>query len=431
MDYYMVHYSRESAPLGYAKADLLGEAARPLKQYAHNMWGQFFEFVKGAKDHQQYTPLAQFLGTQALVAGLKGTILVAEATAIINLINAGFDTDIPTPERWLLESGVSDFLVYGGWSSLLGYDISSSVAAPNMPDMFSFPIIGVSKDAMVDVATYLLHKIHGTDTEAQQMAAFQAISPRLMHGWIQELYSRPGQPVPNPRDNMKGNYRRNEVEKFVASMFSVKSIDEAKSNAVVRNAKELLARDAERRLSALDAIADRIQTGQKLTPDLLKRYVAEGGFPGDLAKNIRQRIMDRQLTWPERQGMIKQMTPGQAHKMDRMRELLNSITKQDREHPRVREIEGGPTVQKQGTLLDKQELVKNPQAVGNTIVREFIGRARRKFPNNPQMQIDWVSRQIEQYNKQSSARERGEPTELESELLELGKRMRSNPVRRM
>jgi hypothetical protein len=102
MDYTMVHYDKASAALMYEKAGMLGDIAKPLKQYAHNAWGQFFEFMADAKDTGRYAPVASMLGVQAAVAGMKGTILVAEATAIITALNVIFNTDIPTPEKALL-----------------------------------------------------------------------------------------------------------------------------------------------------------------------------------------------------------------------------------------------------------------------------------------------------------------------------------------
>ena len=45
-DYYMVHYDPSSAPLMYGKLGILGQAAKPLKQYPHNTWGQFLEYAQ-------------------------------------------------------------------------------------------------------------------------------------------------------------------------------------------------------------------------------------------------------------------------------------------------------------------------------------------------------------------------------------------------
>ncbi len=323
-DYYMVNYSRAHSPMIYDKLGLAGEAARPLKQYAHNTWGQFFEYAKGVKDRGEITPLAAFLGVQASVAGLKGMMLVAEATVIVNLLNAMFDLEIPTPEQLLLKSGWHDAFIYGGLSTALGQDISSSVAAPGLPQMFSFPAIDFSYKAVTDVGNFVAKLIKGTDTDQDRLRAAMALTPNVMHEWLKSVYTKPGGTTANPGDkDLRGNYRRDESEWFWSIFLGTKPLGEAKIDAIMRSAKQEIRRDLNQRINALDAIVDRAINGQEINEKLIERYITEGGDPRRLGANIARRIKERELTGPERIEDAKTMSPSQANRIETLREYLD------------------------------------------------------------------------------------------------------------
>lgn len=332
MDYYMTHYDRESSPIVYNKAGIAGDMIRPLKQYSHNNFGQFFEYLQTAKNLKDAEPLAAYMGIQALAGGMKGIILVAEATFIINALNTLWPSlEIPTPEEWLLREGFPDELVYGIPSNIIGADISSSVAAPSMPSMFSSAPIEFGYEAIASALNYGTKMLAGKDTDADALRAALALSPKAMHGWLEELYTQPGGPVPKPKQGMKGTYRRSDddrgfwmlSEQNQARLFSLKSVSEARADAVARVTKGLLARDMEQKISALDAIADRIMNNKPITSELLQKYIEEGGDAKNLIQSVKDRIINRTLTHEETMYKGKQITPNRAHKLERMRELLD------------------------------------------------------------------------------------------------------------
>jgi hypothetical protein len=330
-DYYMVNYGRAHSPLVYDKLGLLGEAARPLKQYSHNTFGQFIEYAKGLKDRGEVAPLAAFFGTQAAVAGLKGVMLVAEATVIVNLLNNMFDMDIPTPEQLMLKSGLHDALVYGGLSTVLNHDVSSSVSAPSLPQMFSFPPIQFGVKAFMDVGRFAVKLAHGEDTDHDRLRAAMAVSPNAMHEWLKMLYTPNGEPTANPNDKqLRGNYRRNQEgivnESTIAQLFGAKPLQEAKADALMRSVKQELKRDMEQRMSALDAMADRVINGKEVTPELLQKYIKEGGDVKNLPKTLIGRMKERTLTGEERMQEFRSLTPSQIHKLDVQREYLDNKT---------------------------------------------------------------------------------------------------------
>lgn len=325
MDHYMVHYGATSSPLMYSKAGLVGDAARTFKQYSHNGWGQFFEYLSYA-NKESIAPLLTHIGVQTLVGGLKGTVLVAEAAAaiaVVNVLLSAFDVQIPDPQDALMNSNLHDLLVFGGLSTVLGSDISSSVNAPNVPQMFSAPSVELPFKAIRDGGSYLMKKLAGVDTEQDQLKAALSLAPSAMRGYIEELFSRPGEPVPKASQKMKGNYVRDEIEKTMAKYFSVKSLPEARINGMVNAAKKELVQDMNAKTSALDAIVDRIETGQELNDKVLQRYIDNGGDPKRLMQSVKQRMIERTMDFADRQIYNKSLTPQQIHKLDVMKSLLD------------------------------------------------------------------------------------------------------------
>lgn len=326
MDYYMVNYGRTHTPLVYDKLGHLGEAARPLKQYSHNAFGQFLEYAADAKKGD-VAPLAQFMGIQALMGGLKGTMLVAEAGVIITAINALFDLDIDTPEKFLLKNGVHDALIYGGLSHILGHDISSSVSAPSLPQMFSFPPIEFTAGLVKDATNYIVQTAKGTATDQDRLKFALAVSPNLMHEFWKNVFTPEGMPTANPNDpQLRGNYRRDETERWSAALMATKPLSEAKADAIIREAKKQLKRDYMQKMDATDAIVDQMQNGKEVDPKLFERYLKEGGDPKLLAKTIVDRIKQRMQTGEERLQDFKTMTPQQMHKNEVINQYLNKMT---------------------------------------------------------------------------------------------------------
>jgi hypothetical protein len=398
MDYYMVHYSREAAPIVYDKLGIVGDAARPLKQFAHNAWGQFFEYAQTAKDQKRMAPLATSIGVQALVGGLKGIIVVAEATAIITVINNMFGTDIPTPEQMLLESKASDTLIFGGYSTALGVDISASMASPSMPQLFSFAPLDFTATAVKDVGSYLLKSVKGTATDQDAMAAMLAVSPAAMRGWIEALYSEPGQPIPKPGAKMRGEFRApTETDEQIARFgLGLKSLEESRENMAVRAAKQLLARDAERRIGALDAIVDKVKNGEDIPDELLDRYIAQGGNMSQLGNNIKQRMLELDTTWTEF-NESRRPSPGQIHRLDRMKQFMDEEVEKDLQNPeskpfqKMSHSEGGRKLNKPHALDREGNVIyRRDDPADMALASDIISTAKRMFPGNPKKQMEYI-----------------------------------------
>lgn len=325
MAYYMVEYNRAGSPMVYNKMGLLGDMARPMKTYSHNAFGQFAEYLSYAdfKDTKTLAPLATFMGTQALVGGLKGVMLVAEAAAIITLINTVFNQNIPTPDEWMITSGMSDAAVYGLASTVTGQDMSQTVGAPQMPQMFSLPVADYIGAPLLASAKWLVHSIQGVDTEADKMAAMLGVSPAAMRPVVEGMFMGPDGMVPKPAMNMKGNYRRSENEQLWDITFGGISVSEARANALSRFIKQDLAYVANQRMSAITAIADRVTNGKQIEPELLQQYIQQGGSMSNLRNDLKRAIQEHAQTYIETQQMPKSITPGAAKQLEVIKNNLD------------------------------------------------------------------------------------------------------------
>lgn len=349
VDHTMVDYGHASVPLIYNKMGLVGEAIKPLKQFPTNAFGQFFDYLALAKNHKEVAPLAYHLGTQLSVGGLKGIIGVAEATAIIMLLNTLFDSDIPTPAKLMHEAGwLPDALVMGGASTVLGADISSSISAPGIPSMLGAPAVEMGVKWAEETSNLIIKLAKGTATDADKLRAWLVNTPNAAHEWLYELYTPEDGLVPNPRNpNMEGVYQRSETEKWVASLTGLRSTQregwlnpdriwnhltgkgergEAQAREMAAAAKHYLMLDAQQKLEAISAITDLVANGKDIPDALLDQYIEEGGDPRNLGKLIKRRLTERQLT-PGEQINKGGISPNKAHKLDRYKEYMELQTR--------------------------------------------------------------------------------------------------------
>lgn len=338
MDDRMVNYSPSNSPLMYSDLGVIGEGLRPLKQYPHNLWGQLLDYAAFTKDTNKVGPLAYFMGTNLAMSGLKGLAFVPEITAVIMFYNWAFNQDIPSPQHMMMEGGIPDALVRGGLSTALGYDISRSVEHPALPlDLLSSPITYAGTSA-VTVGNWMTKYLKGTASDADTMKAWLAITPNGLHGWIEELYTPPGGFTPNPNDDMRGVYKRDETEKWMSTLLNMRSNDEAKARDFLRGAKQLLLQDAKQKVEAIEAITDMVSNKKEIPQSLIEKYLKEGGSPERLSRDIKARLENRELSPVERVFKHPDITPDKAHKLERLKQMLDMDLNNKRSQPKS---EGG------------------------------------------------------------------------------------------
>jgi hypothetical protein len=172
----MVNYARQNQAMLWQRMGSIGTSAKPLKQFSNNFLGQFAEFANEAKQGD-IVPMAVMLGTSVMLAGLTGNILVQTADDIIRGLNAISNANIPTIHEKVMTSDLPDIAKFGTGSTILGYDVSSSVAQNSVKSMFTIPVGEVPLKITKDLGSYLIKDWKGKATEADKMKAYLAITP--------------------------------------------------------------------------------------------------------------------------------------------------------------------------------------------------------------------------------------------------------------
>lgn len=345
MQHYMVTYDDTVQPRVYNKLGAVGEMARPMKTYSHNAFGQFMEYIQTLKDKKDAVPLATYLGTQILVGGLKGMILLTEVGAIIAMLNNffqqnGVDMKIWNPQEWLLTSGKSDLahaigdtpsdiVLYGVASALTGRDMSHTVGAPDVPSMFSLPAAEFPAKIAKTWGTYFIKGLADTATQGDRMNAWLSITPNQMKPYVEGLFmdggnswnpaAQHGGNVPIPGMHMQHYYTRTDSEQAWANFWGAPGLDETKARDIIRFAREDLQRNMQLRINAVQAIASRVIYGEEIPQELLHKYFEQGGSPETLMRDI-QAAAKRHALNPLQQKMdVKTITPGTAKRLDILR----------------------------------------------------------------------------------------------------------------
>lgn len=304
-DTYMVNYTRTDTPLIYERAGIVGEAVRPLKQYAHAYWGQAIEYVmdmKRTKGIKGAAPFATFIGVQATLSGAKGVIGLAEATAIVVALNSAFELQIPTPAELMLTNNVPDGITFGGLSTLTGLDMGSGLAAPSPAEILGAPGIEWGYGFAKNVGRYFKNLAKGEATEADEMRALKQ-SPNWFHGLVEQAYTKPGQGVPNPEKKMIPDMApRTKEEWEMRKYMGGRSMSESKAMLQKQELGRLDIQTKEQKAHYADVIIDRLENNpQALTNEIMQDWMARGGDPRNLKSLLKQRLIDKNMSWFERQ----------------------------------------------------------------------------------------------------------------------------------
>jgi hypothetical protein len=331
-DYYMVHYSQEALPAIYKQTgEVIGETMKPLKTFSHNYYGQFLEYIKYAKDQgdiKSVAPLMGFVLSGMLIAGAAGSAMTQGIDLFISMFNfitekTGLrdkDDKIPTFKDLVASTNfgdklLNDVMTFGVPSAAMGYNISGSVQAPQLSSLMEFPAVSFWSGIGQESYNYAMKALNGTATEGDEMRLLLATTPLAFRGAIEQMYSPDGGSIiPNPRDDMRPLYRRDENEQSVAKWAGWRSTDEARYRQLVSSAKMFALSEREKRLEIMDKIYDGVRQGKPLDMKLVESYAKAGGDVGNLASNIRQRMRTQDTTWAERQF---QRAPTQSSVNDR------------------------------------------------------------------------------------------------------------------
>lgn len=293
----MVNYSKTQTPAIYSQMGLAGEVLRPYQQYSHNYHGQLAEYVNAAKRDKQLTPLAGFLGVQTMTAGLRGLVPLATATGIINIINTWSDDPIPTPEEYLLSSGMSDMWVLGPMSKFTGMDLSSSAGAPSLLAAPGMPGVSFAKNMIQDVGGYAVDKMRGMATGPQEMQAAMTATPSAGKGITELMYADEQGRIPNPRRNMQPDMPGPRTTKghMIRIGMGATPYEEGAQKARIRGAEATIKKEAAKKAELLEKIADDFVSKKTLNKELVTKYAKLIGpdTTNKIQSAIESKIKDR------------------------------------------------------------------------------------------------------------------------------------------
>lgn len=332
-DKYMVDYSRTQSPSVYSKLGIVGDAARPLKQYSHGYTGQLAEYTARAVHDKQYSPLATFLGTQWALAGLKGMVGITAATTAINTINQYTNSDIPTPEELMIGSGMSDLVTFGPLSTITGQDLTGSLGAPDPSSMTALPGVDFAGKAIKEGVSYGSKLAQGLDTPQDEMSLLQSVSPRLATGFIEQAYTEPGQGVPNTkgRPGISDLSPRTESEWNVRKITSARPLREASEAAGIRAYKGKGKRLQEQKTLIMNKLLTDVVAGKGISPELADKWVKAGGDPREWSPAIKKYLLDKNLTFANREIMKLKGLSGaeKAERMEKFRVGMERLSAED------------------------------------------------------------------------------------------------------
>jgi hypothetical protein len=146
-DMYMVEYTYLEQP-GIYGAKGLGTAGKPFglfKTFQHNYLAQLVEYATKAKQGKGSEGLVGFLGQMVFAAGIFGTIGMKTADDLLNklspIVQKLTGEPLPSITETVMTSNYPEFVKYGIPSSVLGVDLTATLAAPgvSVTDLISVP----------------------------------------------------------------------------------------------------------------------------------------------------------------------------------------------------------------------------------------------------------------------------------------------------
>lgn len=325
-DQYMIDYGRTESPFVYGKTGMVGEAVRPLKQYAHGYFGQMLEYALATK-RGQYSPLAYFIMTQWIVAGIKGMVGVATINAGIQAWNKTTGDDIPTITEMLLSSGASDTALFGPVSSVTGMDMSGSLGAPQAEELITAPGLEFGGKIAKEGFNLGMKSLKGEETEADKMRFAQAVTPTAGQALVENKFKLPDGSIPDPNNKMLPQLGPRTKEDWTMRALGGRSVSESKEKMKLAELKRTDLQRANIRGDQLDVIVDRIKKGENFDK-AIDKFIEKGGDPRQLKSVVVKRLIDENMSLAQRYIVnAKGLSAGQkAERLEKFKIQINKMT---------------------------------------------------------------------------------------------------------
>ena len=214
-DMYMVEYTYLEQP-GIYGAKGLGTAGKPFglfKTFQHNYLAQLVEYATKAKQGKGSEGLVGFLGQMVFAAGIFGTIGMKTADDLLNklspIVQKLTGEPLPSITETVMTSNYPEFVKYGIPSSVLGVDLTATLAAPgvSVTDLISVPSLNywgltprqiVKGRGIIPTGFNALTKALTSDSPFEKRDAWvmflQDSVPTSMHAIVEKYYMGIPQP---------------------------------------------------------------------------------------------------------------------------------------------------------------------------------------------------------------------------------------------
>lgn len=142
-DKYMVSTRWYEKPHAFARTGLVGTAISPLQSFTTTWLGMFREYAKLSSEGlmelnlSKQAPLATFMATNILTAGILGLVGIKEWDAIATFLNKHFNYNIPTGTEWVMSKFKDQKLRFGLLSDAVGAHIGATFNAPTLTGSFA------------------------------------------------------------------------------------------------------------------------------------------------------------------------------------------------------------------------------------------------------------------------------------------------------
>ena len=124
-------------------------------------------------------------------AGVLGVVGIGAADYLVSKINKYAGTDFRTPTMFLMDNGLPDYAMFGVPSAALDFNLTSTVAAPDLTadQLFSFPALEYIRDIGVESIALTGKVLMGIASPKDTLKVVKAGSPSSLHGVIELFYN--------------------------------------------------------------------------------------------------------------------------------------------------------------------------------------------------------------------------------------------------
>ena len=262
-----------------------------------------------------------FLASQITVSGLKGLPLVGTAAALINALNNSFGTTFQTPEEALLGSGLSSAWVFGPISTETGIDISGSVSAPGVEDIWGMPGLSFAGSALGAGAEFAGKMGRGTVTDMDVMKTIPKVMPNPhVQALTEKAFSEDGVvPDPNNRGLPRLSNPRTPMEEAARIGTGAQLTREQEEKAVANAFKRDNQRSSKVKKEVMDKIVNDFVRKDNLDPSIIDRYMEAGGDPNNIISEIEGHMRNMLFSQLERE-VLNSTGMSQMQKIEKLKE---------------------------------------------------------------------------------------------------------------